>query len=62
MGRTARAIAEARFSETVMVDRYERMLLQVCSKRSSAEAPLRRIGAIRARNINNAGQSRSELP
>jgi glycosyltransferase involved in cell wall biosynthesis len=30
MGEAARALVESRFSEEVMVDRYERLLLELC--------------------------------
>jgi len=33
MGRNARRVVEARFSETAMVDRYERLLLELCAER-----------------------------
>jgi len=36
MGHDARATVEALFSERTMVDRYERMLLEVCRARSDA--------------------------
>src|SRR5467141_2981106 len=36
MGRKAREMVEARFSERAMVDRYERMLLDLCGARSQA--------------------------
>ena len=36
MGRKARETVEARFSERAMVDRYERMLLDLCGARSGA--------------------------
>jgi glycosyltransferase involved in cell wall biosynthesis len=32
MGRNARRVAEARFSEGTMVDRYEKLLLELCGK------------------------------
>ncbi len=39
MGRNARLVAESRFSEKAMVDRYERMILEICANplRSRAE-------------------------
>jgi len=37
MGRKARETIEARFSERVMVDRYERLLLDLCRTSLSAE-------------------------
>jgi glycosyltransferase involved in cell wall biosynthesis len=36
IGRDARATVEALFSEKIMVDRYEQMLLELCGVRSSA--------------------------
>jgi glycosyltransferase involved in cell wall biosynthesis len=43
MGRKARETIEARFSERVMVDRYERMLMELCrSYRSAEEAAVNR--------------------
>jgi hypothetical protein len=37
MGRKAREMVEARFSERAMVDRYERMLLDLCRTSLPAE-------------------------
>jgi len=37
MGRKARETVEARFSERAMVDRYERLLLDLCRTRLPAE-------------------------
>ena len=37
MGRGARAAVEGRFSETTMVDRYEQLLLDLCSNRLGAK-------------------------
>jgi len=38
MGNNAREVVETHFSEKTMVDRYEKVLLDICGKRSSAEA------------------------
>ena len=60
MGRTARSIVESRFSETAMVERYENLLVEVCSNRSSGTDSESRLAGMTRRNINSAGQSRSE--
>jgi glycosyltransferase involved in cell wall biosynthesis len=62
MGRQARAIVESRFSEETMVDRYEEMLLEVCASHSAAQRSASFSAGTGARAINNASQSRSELP
>jgi len=36
MGKNARDVVERRFSERTMVDRYERLLLDLCRTRSGA--------------------------
>lgn len=63
MGASARTVVETRFSEKTMVDRYESLLLEVCSERPGAEhanPPLAAMNGFQATAIQPA--KRSERP